>query len=175
MTDALSRLLARLDALSSQPTPHELGAILRDPSLTDAELLDGMRPCCTWPRDGYSRNLVRASPHYQLFAMCWGPGQESSIHDHEGSACGLRVVRGDLTEIRYRKVSDRAATPSHAPAVFREGTVCVSYDADIHIVANRPTPDWPATEHMVSMHVYTPPLTDWNCYEEAPAAAAARR
>lgn len=174
LAHALDRLLARLDALSGPPAARELRAMLVDPDLSDEALMDGLAPHCSWEACGYTRNLVRESEHYQLFAMCWGPGQRSSIHDHAGSACGLRVVRGDLTEIRYRRVAEGVARREGEPSVFEEGSVCVSYDADIHVVANLPTRAWDAKRHMVSMHVYTPPLNAWNCYAEQGAASAQR-
>ena len=38
---------------------------------------------------------------YQAWVMCWRNGQRSPIHDHKGSSCAVRVLRGTLTETLF--------------------------------------------------------------------------
>lgn len=33
--------------------------------------------------------------------ICWGEGHGSAIHDHANSHCFMKMLKGELTEIRY--------------------------------------------------------------------------
>lgn len=33
--------------------------------------------------------------------ICWGEGHGSAIHDHADSHCFMKVLKGELSEIRY--------------------------------------------------------------------------
>lgn len=33
--------------------------------------------------------------------LCWGEGQSSQIHDHSDSHCFMKMLKGELREIRY--------------------------------------------------------------------------
>lgn len=39
----------------------------------------------------YKRNLVAESPKYNVMILCWAPGATSSIHDHAGAHCFMKV------------------------------------------------------------------------------------
>src|SRR5262245_1769548 len=52
----------------------------------------------------YVRNLMFAGPAFQALVLCWRNGQRSPIHDHTGSSCAVKVLRGCAVET----VFDRA-------------------------------------------------------------------
>lgn len=33
--------------------------------------------------------------------LCWGEGHASAIHDHADSHCFMKMLKGELTEVRY--------------------------------------------------------------------------
>jgi cysteine dioxygenase len=107
----------------------------------------------------YKRNLVRSAPNYHAWVMCWKNGQRSPIHNHAGSACVVRVLRGTLTETLFE-----LAPNGHVKASFSrdiaEGSLIGSEDADIHQVSNLQADD----AELVTLHVYTPPLTWMSTY-----------
>lgn len=50
----------------------------------------------------YTRNLVDAgNGKFNLMIICWGEGHGSAIHDHADSHCFMKMLKGELTEIRY--------------------------------------------------------------------------
>lgn len=50
----------------------------------------------------YTRNLVDAgNGKFNLMILCWGEGHGSAIHDHSESHCFMKMLRGELQEIRY--------------------------------------------------------------------------
>ncbi|XP_055627699.1 cysteine dioxygenase type 1 [Toxorhynchites rutilus septentrionalis] len=50
----------------------------------------------------YTRNLVDAgNGKFNLLILCWNEGHASAIHDHADSHCFMKMLKGELTEIRY--------------------------------------------------------------------------
>src|SRR5262249_9581884 len=83
----------------------------------------------------------------------------SPIHDHAGSSCVLRVLRGTLTETQFE------FTPNgHVKAVFSRdaypGDICATEDLDIHQVSNLQ----PGNADLVTLHIYSPPLLHMGTY-----------
>jgi cysteine dioxygenase len=109
--------------------------------------------------DHYARNMVRLGPGYAALILCWQPGQASPIHDHSGSACGVRVIDGVLSETKYSRASDGTLSKSETN-VYPPTYVCGSFDADIHVIRN----DEPTGRGLITMHVYTPPLEQYHVY-----------
>jgi cysteine dioxygenase len=108
---------------------------------------------------GYCRNLIHLGPGYAALVLCWRAGQMSPIHDHRGSACALRVLRGTATELRYGLAADGSLVEA-GTYVYAEGSVCGTYDSDIHSVVNRQ----PQGHDLVTLHVYTPPMRAYYSY-----------
>jgi cysteine dioxygenase len=103
--------------------------------------------------DRYVRNLVHAGPAYQALVLCWRSGQRSPIHNHRGSNCGVRVLRGIATETVFAKA------PNGMPYAvgsrdLSAGHVCASADADMHQMSNLQA----SGTDLVTLHVYSPPL-----------------
>ncbi|XP_075988554.1 cysteine dioxygenase type 1 [Anticarsia gemmatalis] len=50
----------------------------------------------------YTRNLVDAgNGAFNIMILCWGPGHASAIHDHADSHCFMKLLSGNLDEVRY--------------------------------------------------------------------------
>lgn len=109
--------------------------------------------------DTYRRNLMHAGPGYQALILCWRAGQRSPIHDHRGSSCGVRVIKGVATETAFERTCDGLiyATGSRE---LHTGQVCGSQDDDIHQVSNLQ----PAGQDLITLHVYSPPLLRMGMY-----------
>lgn len=101
----------------------------------------------------YRRNLMRAGPAYHALVLCWRNGQRSPIHDHRGSSCGVRVIRGEATETVFEMTGH-----GHVYAVrtrkLAEGCICATQDRDIHQISNLQ----PGNADLVTLHIYSPPL-----------------
>jgi cysteine dioxygenase len=103
--------------------------------------------------DRYVRNLLHAGPAYQALVLCWRNGQRSPIHNHRGSNCGVKVLRGVATETVFAKAPNGmiyAVRSRDLPA----GHVCASTDDDVHQVSNLQA----GGADLVTLHVYSPPL-----------------
>ncbi len=106
----------------------------------------------------YKRNVLKVGPGYAALVLCWKPGQASPIHDHRGSACGVLVLDGVVTETKYERGDDGMLRET-ATGTLAVGDVCGSCDTDIHIVRNDEE-----QRDLVTLHVYTPPLRDIHVY-----------
>jgi cysteine dioxygenase len=85
--------------------------------------------------------------------MCWKNGQRSPIHNHSGSACVVRALRGTLTETLF-EVAPNGHIKASFSRDFAAGSIIGSEDADIHQVSNLQAED----ADLVTLHIYTPPL-----------------
>ncbi|MEU6235971.1 cysteine dioxygenase family protein [Kitasatospora sp. NPDC047058] len=103
---------------------------------------------------------LETGPGYEVWLLSWLPGQSSGFHDHGTSSGVMTVVRGELTERSLTLAGEsvrtlRAGGMGVPPAggwgrVFSPGY--------LHEVVNG------ALEPAVSIHLYTPGLTEMNQY-----------
>jgi cysteine dioxygenase len=112
--------------------------------------------CMLFGDNSYRRNLLYAGGTFQALIICWKPGQRSPIHDHMGSSCVLKVLKGMATETKF-KLGDSGLAPDGTMLV-PSGLVVASRDMDIHEVANE------GTGVLVTLHVYSPPLLSMGVY-----------
>jgi len=146
---ALEPLFEYLDRLQERPSLTELKAQVSRLRIECEDVAQFIR----FSEQAYMRNLVRAGPWYNVLVLCWKNGQRSPIHDHAGSVCALRVLRGVLTETLFEFTAN-----GHVKATmsrdFGPGSVVVSQDSDLHQVSNLQD----GTADLVTLHVYSPAL-----------------
>jgi cysteine dioxygenase len=133
----------------------ELTALMRQLEISHDDVADYI----SFDDEHYKRNLLRLGNSYAALVLCWRDGQRSPIHDHRGSACGVRVITGVASETVYECGSDRLLVRGET-RTYPAGHVCGSYDADIHEMYN----DQGDGRELVTLHVYTPPLSEVTLY-----------
>lgn len=156
MSPSLRVLLDYLDGLTGRaPLPDLIAALAKAP-VGCADVADLIRFS---PRT-YQRVPLRGTDWYQVWVMCWRDGQRSPIHDHKGSSCGVRVLRGTLTETLFE-----FAPNGHVKAAcsrdFQPGDVLGGEDGDVHQVSNLQA----GQADLVTLHVYSPPLVFMGTYD----------
>src|SRR5436309_14784122 len=97
MARTLKALFTYLDRLSGRARLDELTAEMAELDVDCGEVTDFIR----FSDRGYTRNLMHAGPWYNALILCWKNGQRSPIHDHKGSSCGVRILRGSLNETLF--------------------------------------------------------------------------
>ncbi len=155
MHPALVQLFAELDQYHEQIPLEVLQSAL---SRLEISLAD-VRRWAQFGRERYQRNLVHAGPAYEALLLCWSAGQRSPIHDHRGSACAFRVIEGTAAETQFDRTADGLmfAVGTHD---MPEGTICATFDADVHQVSNLQA----AGKPLVTLHIYSPALRICNVY-----------
>jgi cysteine dioxygenase len=161
MHPTLRQFLDGLDLLGRLASLDQLAALVDSCPIG----LDALAPYVRFSDEGYARNPVRTTSQYQTIVLCWRPGQSSSVHDHPGSACAVRVVSGAATETTYVLAGDGTPVPV-ATHTAGAGEVLAGQDADIHRVANLGPDD------LITLHVYSPPLLRMNRWPNPDVAAA---
>ena len=149
MPPVIDSAFAELDAASEQLPLRTILDWLTTSGLTPQELSDYLvfRP------ERYVRNLLHSGPAYQALVLCWRSGQRSPIHNHRGSHCGVKVLRGIATETLFAQGPNGMVFPVSSrdlPA----GHTCASADEDIHQVSNLQAKG----ADLVTLHIYSPPL-----------------
>jgi cysteine dioxygenase len=148
-------MFRHLDTLTGRP---DLARLVDDLSRFEIEL-DDVSQHLHFAENGYKRNLIRASSNYHAWVLCWKNGQRSPIHDHSGSVCVVRVLRGTLTETLFEVVPNGQIKATFSRD-FAEGSLMGSEDTDIHQVSNLQA----GSADLVTLHVYAPPLNRMNTY-----------
>ena len=111
----------------------------------------------------YTRNLVALEEHFELMILCWGVGQESAIHNHEGQDCWMAVLSGAIEEVRYSWPRGGGPAPLHTKGAMTFGQGEVAFIRDemgLHLV--RPAPGSPSGG--VTLHLYSSPYDECNLY-----------
>jgi cysteine dioxygenase len=101
----------------------------------------------------YVRNRLHTGPAYQALLLCWRNGQRSPIHNHRGSHCGVKVLRGVATETLFARAPNGMVLPVSSRDL-RPGHICASADEDTHQISNLQA----GGADLVTLHVYSPPL-----------------
>ena len=149
----IDEFLEHMDRSQHLLSASSLQEIMRQLNMTRQDVRDAV----VFSDLAYKRNVLRATPEYAALILCWKAGQRSQIHDHRGAVCGVRVIEGTATEIKYERGTDGLLTETTTGSL-PTGGVCASVDLDIHVVANNTDAD------LITLHVYTPPMTAFGIY-----------
>jgi predicted metal-dependent enzyme (double-stranded beta helix superfamily) len=111
--------------------------------------------------DTYSRNLVVLTPRFEMLVLCWKPGQNSLIHDHDNSFSVVKCIRGTLTNHIYERKDDgkregycdlkRVRADIVGPGEYAPLDL-----GGIHMMEN----DIHSGENLVTLHFYAEPLRE---------------
>ncbi len=121
----------------------------------------------------YARNLVARNQDFELMVLCWKPGQESAIHNHEGQDCWMGVLDGDMEEMRFSwpKAGQSGPLLQRGSLVFRRGQVgFIRDEIGLHLV--RPASFGSAG---VTLHLYAAPFDECNCYSPETGSITRRK
>lgn len=97
---------------------------------------------------GYTRNLLAGNDAVSVWAMVWGEGATTSIHDHHCSCC-FGVVSGTVSETWYRAVDATRAVPTEEHDRQAGYVACMLPSGpNIHRMQNR------RPGEAISIHIY---------------------
>ena len=143
----LNELFEKLDRLADSIPPQTLLNLLGKLAVENAIV-----PYLRFEHGKYQRNLINRTPHYEALLLCFEPGQQTPIHDHAGSACGVKIITGTATEITYKRHVDGLLSKLEKTTLIAGRSVS-SNDMDIHSLGNLEQ-----NERLASLHIYSPPL-----------------
>jgi cysteine dioxygenase len=122
----------------------------------------------------YTRNLVHHEEHFELLLLCWGAGQKSPIHNHEGQRCWMAVLEGEVAETLFQFPTSDGATG--VPLKKGSSRICpqsqVAFITDeiaLHEIAAG------AGMPAVSLHLYSRPFSTCQVYERETGRIAVKQ
>lgn len=96
----------------------------------------------------YTRNLLAGNEAVSVWAMVWGEGATTSIHDHHCSCC-FGMVAGTLSETWYRAIDAKRAVATEEHAREPGFVACMlPTGPNIHRMQNR------GPGEAISIHIY---------------------
>ncbi|MBV9573372.1 MAG: cysteine dioxygenase family protein [Acidobacteriales bacterium] len=119
-----------------------------------------LSPYLSWDRQHYTRNLIDKTDLYELIAICWEPGQVSSVHNHRDQNCWMSVPIGKLLVENYRVISQDVdhgnckLEPSETVEMDPAHPCAVDPEHPVHRVVNPRK----FNQRAVSLHVYSRPF-----------------
>lgn len=128
-------------------TPYTLDELVqyaKDYSFREKELPVFFDP------DKYSRIPISRDSHLEVVLICFGPGQTSSVHHHQGSSCVIRVVRGKMLEQLFSDKGDCLHFESNH--YLSPGDVSGLDGDDIHQISNMDK------DGTILLNFYSPPF-----------------
>jgi predicted metal-dependent enzyme (double-stranded beta helix superfamily) len=139
--------------------PSQLAAEVRRMTAAPAEWVARVRldPEGRW----YER--IHLSDVHEVWLISWLPGQSTGFHDHGGSAGAFGTVWGELDECVVRPAGGQQVTVGRVTA----GVVRSFGSRYVHDVRNTS-----ASAVAVSVHAYSPPLSEMTRYDLAPGGLA---
>ena len=96
-TIPIQDLIAELKSFSSETFADDVTKLVKGHEI-DRESLD---PYCHFLDNGYTRNLIHKDERVEVLALCWQPGNVSSIHNHRDQQCWMLVAEGKLENQNY--------------------------------------------------------------------------
>lgn len=151
----LQAIFKQLDQYDSRIALDTLTSLLSDLAFDMAEL----EPHIQFDIERYQRNLIHEGPVYEARLMCWMSGHRSAIHDHTGSSCALRIIKGQATESRFAKADNGMVYPTESNTLL-EGLVYGTENEAIHQISNLQAEG----HNLISLHIYSPKLVNANLY-----------
>jgi cysteine dioxygenase len=158
----MQTLLAELDRELKRESPNREPKGARVPELLGriSDQPEDWRSFALFDEATYARNLVKHCSLYELLVICWNRGQQSPIHNHQGSRCWMAVLEGTIDETLFRMPEGGGPLVRGASKSFEQGQVAFITD-DIGLHEIRSSKGRPA----VSLHLYAPPIPRCQIYD----------
>jgi cysteine dioxygenase len=103
-----------------------------------------------YAEEKYVRRSIYRDDHLEIVVICFGPGQATSIHDHQGSNCVVNVVEGLILETMFECEGDNYLP--NGSRVLPPGCVSGLDGQQVHQVANL------CRRGSVLLNFYSPPF-----------------
>ena len=119
-----------------------------------------LAPYLCWDAQHYTRNLIDKTELYELLAICWEVGQQSSIHNHHNQNCWMAAPIGRLVIQNYRtdyedlEAGKCSIAPTNTVEMSRFEPAAVDPAQPVHKVVNPKE----FGERAVSLHIYSRPF-----------------
>lgn len=161
-TVSIDDFVRELERLPEATFAQEATEVVRTHALEPRSL----EPYAFFSARHYTRNLIFKNDLFELLALCWEPGQMSSIHNHRDQQCWMLMGQGELENQNYR-VHDRDEVrrtcrlePTSVLRITRDTPMAVDPVEPVHQVRNLEA--W--GRRALSVHLYSRPFDSCEVY-----------
>lgn len=118
-----------------------------------------LEPYLHWNLRSYTRTCIYRNGDFELLAVCYEPGQRTSIHDYDSQTAWVHPVLGEVLEERF-VLNGTGLKPASATRLFVGGADSVNSTNAIHRFSN------PSDRRAVTLNLYARPMSKWRMYDE---------
>lgn len=109
----------------------------------------------------YTRNLIAENDFFELMTLCWEPGHETPIHDHNGSEGLMLMVEGSLQEVIYHQANlDSPLVKVKEGTLLQGESSVITEEIGLHKIVNK------SKKRAISLHLYCKPIKSFFVYNE---------
>lgn len=114
----------------------------------------------SWSEECYTRNCIVDNEEYELILICWCKGHKTSIHDHGGEECWVKVIEGEFKETIYKK-NEKGELTAVKSTISKQNEVTYMKDfMGFHKLENV------SNNRSMSLHLYAKPIRKCNVFDE---------
>lgn len=114
----------------------------------------------SWSEECYTRNCIINNERFELILLCWEKGQITSIHDHGGEECWVKVIEGEFRENIYQE-DETGKLKIVKSAISKQNEVTYMKDfMGFHSLENL------SNKRSLSLHLYAKPIRNCNYFDE---------
>ena len=113
-----------------------------------------------WSNDCYTRNCIADTEKFELILICWCAGHQTSIHDHNGEECWVKVIEGEFKETIYKKDEMGALKLTKTKFSKKNDITYMKDFMGFHRLENS------ANKRSMSLHLYAKPIRSCNVFNE---------
>ena len=113
-----------------------------------------------WSKDCYTRNCIADTEKFELILICWCAGHQTSIHDHGGEECWVKVVEGEFKETIYKQDEVGALKLTKTKFSKKNDVTYMKDFMGFHRLENS------ANKRSMSLHLYAKPIRSCNVFNE---------
>ncbi len=114
---------------------------------------------CSWSHETYTRNCIVNTEKFELILLCWEAGQITSIHDHGGEECWVKVIDGELRETIYKANPVGALRKFHCSTIKSGDLSFMDDSLGYHSLENL------SDKRTMSLHLYAKPIRVCNYFD----------
>lgn len=158
----IQALIDEFKTFDSETFAEQVTALVRE---TEVDF-ESLAPYVHYLDNGYTRNLIYKDERVEVLALCWRPGNASSIHNHRDQQCWMLVPKGKLLNQNYL-VHDRDPAKgtcrleeSSSLLITAEAPMAVDPEEPVHQVRNLRE----FGSDAVSLHIYSNPFDTCEVY-----------
>ena len=149
---SLSEFLTNLET----STTAEYVVNMRNVKITDEEL----EQFASFSKDGYIRHCFVNNERYEVLLLCWERDQQTPIHSHGGQECWVKVVRGQIEEVHYKKTRDGICKETKR-SIREQGDISYMNDElGLHTLGSV------GHQRAISLHLYACPIEVCDIYDD---------